>query len=184
MFFSLLDIYIFSFIHQFFHFFEWPRSHRIIYCFLSGKVCTKSISRALTEWANQSLFLSKASDYFNNDGTLNFLSYLTRNIGYKVSFHNKLVVPFGYGNKRSLSVFPFKCVYSHFGFPWESVLSYSIIVAMVRKDGYIVFFCHDYLWISEWNKQLRSVLKLRIMFMVGKLPLLAFNTDTVISVKM
>ncbi|XP_073244889.1 uncharacterized protein [Porites lutea] len=40
-----------------------------------------------------------------------------RNIGYKVSFHNKLVVPFGYGNKRSLFVFPFKCVYSHFGFP-------------------------------------------------------------------
>ncbi|CAH3025561.1 unnamed protein product [Porites evermanni] len=40
-----------------------------------------------------------------------------RNIGYKVSFHNKLVVPFGYGNKRSLSVYPFKCVYSHFGFP-------------------------------------------------------------------
>ena len=53
----------------------------------------------------------------NNDGNLNFLSYLTRNIGYKVSFHNKLVVPFGYGNKRSLSVYPFKCVYSHFGFP-------------------------------------------------------------------
>ena len=107
--------------------------------FLSGKVCTKSISRALTEWANQSLFLSKASDYFNNDGTLNFLSYLTRNIGYKVSFHNKLVVPFGYGNKRSLSVFPFKCVYSHFGFPWESVSSLWLIVAMVKKDGYIIF---------------------------------------------
>ena len=141
MFFSLLDIYIFFLLlTNFFHFFEWPRSQWIIYYFLSGKVCTKSISRALTEWANQSLFLSKASDYFNNDGTLNFLSYLTRNIGYKVSFHNKLVVPFGYGNKRSLSVFPFKCVYSHFGFPWESVLSYSIIVAMVRKDGYIFFF--------------------------------------------
>ena len=186
MFFSSLDIYIFFLLlTNFFIFLNGlSRSHRIIYCFLSGKVCTKSISRALTEWANQSLFLSKASDYFNNDGTLNFLSYLNRNIGYKVSFHNKLVVPFGYGNKRSLSVFPFKCVYSHFGFPWESVLSYSIIVAMVRKDGYIVFFCHDYLWISEWNKQLRSVLKLRIMFMVGKLPLLAFNTDTVISVKM
>ena len=56
---------------------KWPRSHSIIYCFLSGEVCTKSISRALTEWANQSLFLSTASDSFNNDGTLNFLSYLT-----------------------------------------------------------------------------------------------------------
>ena len=33
--------------------------------FLSSKVCTKNISRALTEWANQSLFLSKASDSFN-----------------------------------------------------------------------------------------------------------------------
>ena len=62
-------------------------------------------------------FLSKASDSFDNDGTLNFLPYFTRNIGYKVSFHNKVVVPFGYGNKRSLSVFPFKCVYSHFDLP-------------------------------------------------------------------
>ncbi|CAH3036078.1 unnamed protein product, partial [Porites lobata] len=33
-----------------------------------------------------------------------------RNIGYRVFFHNKVVVPFGYGNKRSLSVFPFKIV--------------------------------------------------------------------------
>ncbi|KAM7429680.1 hypothetical protein ABFA07_019501 [Porites harrisoni] len=40
-----------------------------------------------------------------------------RNIGYKMFFHNKVVVPSGYGEKRSLSVFPFKCVYSRFGFP-------------------------------------------------------------------
>ncbi|XP_073254921.1 uncharacterized protein [Porites lutea] len=40
-----------------------------------------------------------------------------RNIGYKMFFHNKVVVPYGYGQKRSLSVFPFKCVYSRFGFP-------------------------------------------------------------------
>ena len=54
----------------------------------------------------------------DNYGALNFhLACLTRNIGYRVFFHNKVVVPFGYGNKRSLSVFPFKCVYSHFGFP-------------------------------------------------------------------
>ncbi|XP_073254920.1 uncharacterized protein [Porites lutea] len=40
-----------------------------------------------------------------------------RSIGYKMFFHNKVVVPSGYGQKRSLSVFPFKCVYSRFGFP-------------------------------------------------------------------
>ncbi|CAH3104706.1 unnamed protein product [Porites lobata] len=40
-----------------------------------------------------------------------------RNIGYKMFFHNKVVVPSGYREKRSLSVFPFKCVYSRFGFP-------------------------------------------------------------------
>ncbi|XP_073255162.1 uncharacterized protein [Porites lutea] len=40
-----------------------------------------------------------------------------RYIGYKMFFHNKVVVPSGYGEKRSLSVFPFKCVYSRFGFP-------------------------------------------------------------------
>ena len=54
----------------------------------------------------------------DNDGALNFpLACLTRNIGYKMFFHNKVVVPSGYGEKRSLSVFPFKCVYSRFGFP-------------------------------------------------------------------
>ncbi|XP_073255158.1 uncharacterized protein [Porites lutea] len=40
-----------------------------------------------------------------------------RYVGYKMFFHNKVVVPSGYGQKRSLSVFPFKCVYSRFGFP-------------------------------------------------------------------
>ena len=54
----------------------------------------------------------------DNDGALNFsLACLIRNIGYKMFFHNKVVVPSGYGEKRSLSVFPFKCVYSRFGFP-------------------------------------------------------------------
>ena len=52
------------------------------------------------------------------DGALNFsFPCLTRYIGYKMFFHNKVVVPSGYGEKRSLSVFPFKCVYSRFGFP-------------------------------------------------------------------
>ncbi|KAM7431262.1 Immunoglobulin C-2 Type [Porites harrisoni] len=40
-----------------------------------------------------------------------------RYIGYKMFFYNKVVVPSGYDEKRSLSVFPFKCVYSRFGFP-------------------------------------------------------------------
>ena len=73
------------------------------------------------------------------DGALNFyLSFLTRHIGYKVSFYNKVVVPFGYGNKRSLSVFPFKCVYSRFGFPWGTAWSYSIMLTKVRNDWYII----------------------------------------------
>ena len=50
------------------------------------------------------------------DGALNFsLACLTRNIGCKMFFHNKVVVPSGYGEKKSLSVFPFNCVYSRFG---------------------------------------------------------------------
>ena len=54
----------------------------------------------------------------DNDGALNFsLACFTRYIGYRMFFHNKVVVPSGYGEKRSLSVFPFKCVYSRFGFP-------------------------------------------------------------------
>ena len=54
----------------------------------------------------------------DNDGALNFpLACLTRNIGYKMFFHNKVVVPSGYREKRAFSVFPFKCVYSRFGFP-------------------------------------------------------------------
>ena len=68
------------------------------------------------------------------------LPCLTRNIGYKMFFHNKVVVPSGYGEKRSLSVFPFKCVYSRFGFPWGIVLSYSIIITKVRNAGYIVIW--------------------------------------------
>ena len=77
----------------------------------------------------------------DNDGALNFsFPCFTRYIGYKMFFHNKVVVPSGYGEKRSLSVFPFKCVYSRFGFPWGIVLSYSIIITKVRNAGYIVIW--------------------------------------------
>lgn len=77
----------------------------------------------------------------NNDEALNFsLTCLIRNIGYKMFFHNKVVVPSGYSEKRSFSVFPFKCVYIGFGFPWGTVVSFSIIITKVRNDGYPVIW--------------------------------------------
>ena len=48
---SVYYLFIYSFFNSFiFQFLKWPRSHRIVYLF----------------------FLSKASDSFDNDGTLNF----------------------------------------------------------------------------------------------------------------
>ena len=111
-------LFILSLIHLFFIFLNDLEAIGSFILFFIRQGLLKKYSRALPKWANQSFFfVSKVSDSFDIEGTLNFLPYFTRNIGYKVSFHNKVVVPFGYGNKRSLSVFPFKCVYSHFGVP-------------------------------------------------------------------
>ena len=137
-FFSLFFIYLFCFpfIHFFFSVFlsslEGPM---IIYCFFIKQGLHKKYFKSFNRVGKSIVIIRQ----FATTKELWLLSYLTRNIGYKVSFHNKLVVPFGYGNKRSLSVFPFKCVYSHFGFPWESVSSLWLIVAMVKKDGYLIF---------------------------------------------
>ena len=148
----------FSFIYLVFHslifFFSFFLSSlegpMIIYCFFIKQGLHKKYFKSFN-WVGKSIVIIRQ---LATTKELWLLSYLTRNIGYKVSFHNKLVVPFGYGNKRSLSVFPFKCVYSHFSFPWESVSSLWLIVAMVKKDGYIIFL--PYLRINKWNKQSRS----------------------------
>ena len=96
-------------------------------------------SKNKSSWVRNTGFFFSTRIPVDYDGALNFyLSFLTRHIGYKVSFYNKVVVPFGYGNKRSLSVFPFKCVYSRFGFPWGTAWSLSIMLTKVRNDWYII----------------------------------------------
>jgi len=37
--------------------------------------------------------------------------------GEQVSFHNKVVIPSGFGNKRSMMEFPFRCAYRKIGLP-------------------------------------------------------------------